>query len=120
MKFSIIVDVSVVTVLPRRCSCSHGLYSVPKRFGVSATGWRGYTWSAVVKPVGHTAKFSKTMLEAAYGRKINIELSGDSSGGYSCIQHANCTLPQLETSVALCCETKLHILEWLFIVPSTR
>lgn len=27
---------------------------------------------------------------------------------------------KLETSVALCCVTKLHILEWTFIVPSTR
>ena len=26
----------------------------------------------------------------------------------------------IETSVALCCVTKYHILEWLFIVPSTR
>ena len=26
----------------------------------------------------------------------------------------------LKTSVALCCETKLHTLEWSFIVPSTR
>ena len=25
-----------------------------------------------------------------------------------------------ETSVALCCVTKLHIVEWPFIVPSTR
>ena len=30
------------------------------------------------------------------------------------------TLPQLQTSMALCCVTKLHILEWPFIVPSTR
>ena len=37
-------------------------------------------------------------------------LSANSSGGHSYSQHADCTLPQLETSVALCCVTKLHIL----------
>ena len=58
-------------------------------------------WSAVVMPV--TAK--KT-LEVAHGREINITLSGNSSGGQSCSQHANFTLPQLE----MCCVTKLHIL----------
>jgi hypothetical protein len=71
-----------------------------------------YTWSAVLRLVGGTAKFSKTMLEAVYGREMNIQFSGKSSGGHSCSQHANC--------MELCCVTKLHILEWPFIVPSTR
>ena len=48
------------------------------------------------------------------GREINIKFSGNSSGVQSCSQHANCTLPQ---SVGLSC---VHILEWPFIVPSTR
>ena len=43
-----------------------------------------------------------------------------SSGGHSCSPHANCTLSQLDTSLALCCVTQLHILQWPFIVPSTR
>jgi hypothetical protein len=60
-----------------------------------------YTWSVIVRPVGYTAKFSKMALEAAYGREINIKFSGNSSGVHSCNRHANCTLPQLETSVAL-------------------
>jgi hypothetical protein len=60
------------------------------------------------------------ILAAAYGREINIKFSGNSSGWHSCRQHVNCTLPQLETCMALCCVTKLNILKWPFIVPNTR
>ncbi len=41
-----------------------------------------------------TAKFSETPLEMAYGREMNIQFMGNSSGGHPCSQYANCTLPQ--------------------------
>ena len=66
-----------------------------------------FTWSVVVRLFGRTAKFSKTTLEAAYVREMNITFSGTRSGGHSCSQQANWTLPQHETSVAVCCVTKL-------------
>ncbi len=65
-----------------------------KMLDVEVLGWCGYTWSAVVRPVECTAKFSETPLETAYGREMNIQFTGNSSGGHSCSQHANCTLPQ--------------------------
>jgi hypothetical protein len=70
-------------------------------------GGPGLVWSAVVSPVWRTA-------ETAYDTELKISV-GQSYG-----QHAYCMSPQFETSVALCCVTKLHILERSFIIPSTR
>ena len=74
----------------------------------------------VVRLVGRTAKFSKTTLAATYGGEMNIQFSGNRSGGHSWSQHANCMLPQNLRRVGLCCVAKLHIFEWSFILPSTR
>ncbi len=65
-----------------------------KMLDVEVLGWCGYKWSAFGWPVGCTAKFSELILETAYGRKTNIQFTGNSSGEHSCSQHANCTLPQ--------------------------
>ncbi len=106
------------------CSSCRGGWSQTilevKMLDVEVLGWCGYKWSAVVRPVGCTAKFSETPLETAYGREMNIKFTGNSSGGHSCSQHANCTLPQNLWHLWRCSVIKLHILELTFIVASLR
>ncbi len=103
-------------------SCPGGLSQMileVKMLDVEVLGC-GYTWSVVVRTVGCTAKFSEMPLETAYGREMNIQLKGNSSGGHSCIQHNQLHTPsKLTTSVALCCVIKQH-LKWPFIVASLK
>jgi hypothetical protein len=89
-------------------SCPGGWsnYNQVKEPDAEVLGWRGYTWHAVVRPVGGTAEFSK--MTAAYGRARNIQFSGNSSG--ETFLHSACQLhapSKLETSggIVLCDKT---------------
>jgi hypothetical protein len=52
--------------------CSQVIPQVKKQ-DVLVLGWHDYTWSADVRLAGRTAKFSKTTLDAPYGREMNIQ-----------------------------------------------
>ena len=54
----------------------------------------GYTGSVVVRQVAYTDTFSKVTLEVAYGKEMNILISGNISGGHSCSKNANYMLSQ--------------------------
>ncbi len=59
--------------------------------------WMWRSWAGVVTcglVCGCKTKFSETPLETAYGREMNIQFMGNSSGGHCCSQNANCTLLQ--------------------------
>lgn len=54
---------------------------------VEVLGWHGYTWNAVVRLAGCTAKFSEMTLETVYVSQINIQIVGNSSSGHTCQVH---------------------------------
>ena len=104
-------------------SCPGGWFpTIPqvKQPDVEVLVSRGYIWSAVGRLVGHTVKFSKTILEEAYGREINIKFSDSRSGGHSWSQHANCTLPQNLKHLWHCVVWQTAHFRVAFCCPCTR
>jgi hypothetical protein len=88
-----------------------------KKPDVEGMACHGYTWPAVVRPVGCTAKWSKTMLEAAYGREILRQQLW-------CTLYLQSSMPitHIRKSWDICDIVlwQMYILECPYIVPSTR
>ena len=76
-----------------------------KKPDVEVPGWRGYMLSVVVRLVGRTAKFSKMRFDAAYGREMDIKLSGNCSGRYSCMPIARSLKTRDICGILLCDKT---------------
>jgi hypothetical protein len=78
---------------------THSFISCLVGWSVESCRLRSQMWRSWAGVVTHGLRlcgrsYSKMTLDVAYNREVNIQFSGNISGGHSCSQHANCTLPQ--------------------------
>ncbi len=92
-----------------------------KMLDVEVLGCCGYTWSAVVRPVGCTAKFSETPLETAYGRKMNIKFTATALVD---IPAVNMPIARSLKTCDICgivlCDKTAHFIVGILLWPSLR